>query len=196
MSQQPWGYEFEKDKTISSGSLLLSEPFMFDDNFKRTVVLICDHTKENGTVGLILNKVTDVKLEESIENFPPTDAKVYWGGPVGTDSLLMLHTRGNDIADSIHLGDGVYWGGDFEQVKHMILANQLQTNEIQFYLGYAGWGYDQLYDEMRESSWVVAKANRKLLFDAPRHNLWHHVLHQMGGVYKTMAGYPENPILN
>ena len=52
-----WSYEFEKSKGIRAGQLLLSEPFMFDENFRRTVVLVCEHTEENGTVGLILNKL-------------------------------------------------------------------------------------------------------------------------------------------
>ena len=63
-NEKIWSYEFEKEKEIKAGQLLLSEPFMFDENFRRTVVLVCEHTEENGTVGLILNKPINLRLVE------------------------------------------------------------------------------------------------------------------------------------
>ncbi|PIQ22414.1 MAG: hypothetical protein COW65_03275, partial [Cytophagales bacterium CG18_big_fil_WC_8_21_14_2_50_42_9] len=42
-------------KKVKSGSILISEPFMGDPNFERTVVLICRHDEE-GTFGLVLNR--------------------------------------------------------------------------------------------------------------------------------------------
>ncbi|MBS1611181.1 MAG: YqgE/AlgH family protein, partial [Bacteroidetes bacterium] len=63
-NERIWSYEFEKEKDITPGKMLLSEPFMFDENFKRTVVLVCSNDEENGTVGLILNKPINIRLQD------------------------------------------------------------------------------------------------------------------------------------
>ena len=76
-----WSYEFEKEKGLRAGHLLLSEPFMFDENFRRTVVLVCEHTVENGTVGLILNKPINLRLNDVVEGFPAFRGKIFLGGP-------------------------------------------------------------------------------------------------------------------
>ena len=44
---------------VSAGKLLISEPFMFDENFKRTVIFLTEHN-EKGSVGFILNKPSNL----------------------------------------------------------------------------------------------------------------------------------------
>src|ERR1043165_9385764 len=131
-----WSYEFEKDKGIRAGQLLLSEPFMFDENFRRTVVLVCEHTPENGTVGLILNKPINLRLNDVVEGFPPFKAKIFLGGPVGTDTMQFLHCLGDKIENSLKLTDNLYWGGNFEQLKTMMAEGLIGAGEVRFFLGY------------------------------------------------------------
>jgi putative transcriptional regulator len=195
-SEKIWSYEFEKEKEITAGKLLLSEPFMFDENFKRTVVLVCEHTEDNGTVGLILNKPINLRLNDIVEGFPPFHGKVFLGGPVGTDTLQFLHRVGDFIENSIQLADDLYWGGDFEQVKGMMSRNEIHPNHIRFFLGYSGWASGQLTDELKENSWIIANAYSRYIFDADNEKLWRTAMREMGGIYHTMAGYPESPILN
>jgi putative transcriptional regulator len=191
-----WSYEFEKSKDLKAGQLLLSEPFMPDENFKRTVVLVCEHTRENGTVGLIVNKPINLKLNEVVEDFPPFKAKVFLGGPVGTDTLQFLHSLGDQIEGSIQLTDKLYWGGNFEQIKVMLAGDKIKPDEIRFYLGYSGWVTGQLDNELRENAWIIAKATHRNIFKTPYETLWREVMKSLGGVYSTMAGYPENPNFN
>lgn len=195
-NKKVWSYEFEKDKEITAGQLLLSEPFMFDENFKRTVVLVCEHNEENGTVGLILNKPVNLKLNDVVEGFPSFNAKIFLGGPVGTDTLQFLHSLGNKIEDSLQLTKDLYWGGNFEQMKLMLETGQIQPEQIRFFLGYSGWGPDQLMLEMKVNSWIISPAKSKHIFQADFNNLWKTVMTEMGGIYNTMASYPENPMLN
>ena len=75
------------------GSLLVSEPFLLDSYFKRAVVLLSEHD-EKGTLGFILNKPTDVKLNDAVDDFPDFDVPLYFGGPVETDTLFYIHTIG------------------------------------------------------------------------------------------------------
>jgi putative transcriptional regulator len=191
-----WSYEFEKSKGLQAGQLLLSEPFMPDENFRRTVVLVCEHHPENGTVGLIINKPINLKLNDVVEDFPPFKGKVFLGGPVGTDTLQFLHSLGNKIEGSVQLSDKLYWGGNFEQIKVLIRDEKIKPNDIRFYLGYSGWQSGQLDNELKDNSWIITKATHQHIFLTPHDILWREVMRNMGGVYSTMAGYPENPALN
>ena len=78
----------------AAGSLLISEPLQADSFFKRSVVLVSEHDLK-GTLGFILNKLTDVKLNDAVEDFPAFDAPLYFGGPVDTDTLFYIHTVGH-----------------------------------------------------------------------------------------------------
>ena len=191
-----WSYEFEKSKEVKAGQLLLSEPFMPDENFRRTVVMVCEHNRQNGTVGLIINKPINIRLNDIVEDFPPFKGKVFLGGPVGTDTLQFLHSLGEQIEGSVKLAEGLYWGGDFEQVKVLISEDKVQLNQIRFYLGYSGWEPGQLDNEIRENSWIITQGTHQQIFQTQHDLLWREVMRKMGGVYSTMAGYPENPALN
>jgi putative transcriptional regulator len=190
-----WSYDLEKGKKVGAGQMLLAEPFMLDDNFRRAVVLLCDHSVENGTVGIILNKPINLRMNDVMEGFPDYTGRIFLGGPVSTDSLMFLHTNG-DIEGCNKLNEGLYWGGNFEQVKAMLQSGALNEKNIRFYLGYAGWSSDQLTEELKDNSWIIAKAEAAHIFKANEENLWHDILHSLGGVYTIMAGYPENPLLN
>lgn len=195
-NERIWGYEYEKDKGLQAGQLLLSEPFMFDENFKRTVVLVCEHSEENGTVGLIVNKPIKLRLNEVIEDFPAFNGRLFLGGPVGTDTIQFLHNRGEIIEESIKLAENLYWGGNFDQLKSMIEKGDIAPNEVHFFLGYSGWSLGQLDEELKNNSWIITGATQKYIFETPADNLWKEVMKEMGGIYETMSSYPENPILN
>jgi putative transcriptional regulator len=145
-----WSYDFEKSKELKAGQLLLSEPFMPDENFRRTVVLVCEHTPDNGTVGLIINKPINLRLNDIMEDFPAFKGKVFLGGPVGTDTLQFLHSLGNLVEGSVKLAENLYWGGNFEQIKMLMLEEKIKPNDIRFYLGYSGWTVGQLHSELKE----------------------------------------------
>ncbi len=196
MAEKIWSFELEKGKQLRAGVALLSEPFMMDENFSRTVVLICEHDKENGTMGLILNKPVKLRLNEVLPDFPSfINGKIFLGGPVGTDTMQFLHRLGSKIEGSVELADGLFWGGNFEQVKLLIENNSVNPNDIAFYIGYSGWGDEQLQNELEQNSWIIAESNADYVFNF-KDSLWKDILTEMGGVYEVMAGYPENPILN
>lgn len=191
-----WNYDFEKGKGISSGSLLLAEPFMEDDNFKRAVVLVCRHD-EDGTHGLLLNKPVDLRLQDVIEHFPlGYDGKLMLGGPVGMDLIQVIHNRGSLIEGSMEIADGVYWGGNFEQIKKYIRQGKLTSAHLRFFIGYSGWELGQLEEEVKDSSWIIATGANEVIFHNGFSEMWRNKMSAMGSVYKLMAGYPENPLLN
>jgi putative transcriptional regulator len=192
-----WNYAFERDKPIQSGSILLSEPFMWDENFRRTVILLCRHHSVEGTSGLILNKPVKLELEDLLESFPKGfGGKLYLGGPVGTDMIQILHTMGDKLTGSHKMCDGVYWGGDFNQLKKLIRQGEITNKHIRFYIGYSGWDAKQLQDELKDNSWIISQSRHAYIFDGEPDYLWKKIMNDMGGLYQTMASYPENPNLN
>lgn len=179
----------------TAGSLLVSEPFLLDSYFKRAVVLLSEHD-EHGTLGFILNKPTDVRLNDAVEDFPDFDAPLYFGGPVETDTLFYIHTLGAKLEGAKEIAAGIWWGGDYEQLKYLINTKQISNTQIRFYAGYSGWEPKQLACELKDKSWLVSTSSRIFtFFDNPR-NLWSQVLRSMGNEYAILANFPEDPNLN
>lgn len=174
-------------KKISTGTILLAEPFMVDPNFKRSVVLLCDHTKEEGTVGFVLNKNLGLQINELILDFPAFDAEVFYGGPVQTDSIHYIHNAGDILDDSTKVVDGVWWGGDFEKLKFLITSDLIQPHNIRFFVGYSGWSPGQLSKEMGSGSWVISEMFANYLFKSEAASLWQQVMKNKGDRYEVIA---------
>ena len=109
------------------GTLLISEPFLRDIYFRRSVILLAEHNSE-GSFGLIINKPLDIKLNEVIQDFPDFNTNVYIGGPVQTDRLFVLHTLGGKITKSRKIMEGLYWGGKIDIIKSMIEDKKINEN--------------------------------------------------------------------
>jgi putative transcriptional regulator len=178
----------------SQGRVLIAEPGLFDLNFKRSVVLIVEHN-ENGTVGFVLNRMLNYSLSDLMPDFPHFDAKISLGGPVSSKSIHFIHTLGEMIPDTIHVADNIYWGGDFEYIKSLIIANKINPNQILFFVGYSGWSKEQLDREISEKSWIVTKLNAQNIM-AGDDNLWLKTVRQLGKKFRSWTLYPEDPSLN
>ncbi len=177
------------------GFLLISEPYLPDPNFQRTVVLLCEHNDE-GTFGFVLNKNAGIKLKELIDidiNFNPD---VFIGGPVQRDTLHFLH-RSKEFNDGVQVKEDLYWGGDFERLVTMAQLNQIKIEDFRFFVGYSGWGAEQLDGEIQENSWIVTEGLQgETLLNTDAAYLWEEILKSMGGKYEMFSKYPLDPRLN
>ncbi len=176
------------------GRVLVSEPFLKDTYFKRSLVLLTEHSND-GAVGFVLNKPLDIKASEVINDFPSFDASVSIGGPVSTNTIHYLHTVGNLIPNSIHILENVYWGGNFEIMRNLIRSGEINSVQIRFFLGYSGWQAGQLENELDQNSWLVTEINQSQIMNVSE-NLWKNTVNQLGEKYKIWQNYPENPSLN
>ncbi len=182
------------DLKPEQGTLLISEPFLKDYYFGRSVVLLAEHN-EDGSFGLILNKPVEVKLNEVIKGFP-SETNLFIGGPVKTDNLFVLHTLGNKIKNSVKILEGIYWGGDINTIKKLLLEKKIKEDQIRFFMGYSGWSEKQLESELEEHSWVLAQDNSINLLDYKPENMWKNIIRVMGDEYKDWLSYPIDPLLN
>lgn len=175
---------------VKSGKVLLAEPFMLDPNFKRSAVLLCEHSSE-GSIGFIMNKPLQMRIDELIEDFPEFNGEVFFGGPVQTDTVHFIHNIGDLLDDSVPVSKGVYWGGDFEKLKFLISSDIVSESNVRFFVGYSGWSEGQLADEMTYGSWIMANMDSNYLFKLQPKELWERVMYDKGNAYTVISQIPE-----
>lgn len=180
---------------IKAGTVLLAEPFMIDANFKRTAILLTAHNDE-GTVGFIMNRPMGMKITELVTDFPEIDADVYFGGPVQTDTLHYIHNAGELLADATEISPGVFWGGDYTQLKFLIKNELITGRDVRFFVGYSGWGEGQLTDEFKIGSWLSAPMDRNYLFSTEAESLWAQIMDNKGDAFSIIADMPDEVHFN
>ncbi|MBN2756437.1 MAG: YqgE/AlgH family protein [Bacteroidales bacterium] len=185
-----------KHKNIApkSGSILVSEPFSKDAYFKRSVVLITLNNEE-GAIGFILNKFVKISFKELIGENIEFNANVSIGGPVSIDRIDFLHTIGEKIPNSKKIVDNIYWGGDFSFLLELIKSNLIKDNQVRFFIGYSGWGKNQLKTEIENDYWIVTNSDSKTIMQTDK-NYWQSTLQRLGDNYKAWFNLPEDPSLN
>ncbi len=177
------------------GKILISEPFLFDYYFKRSVIMLAEHNNE-GTFGVIINKPMSIEFNEVVKNFPHFESKVFLGGPVKTDNLFYIHTLGETIGESVPIQEGLYWGGDLDRVKELILLGKLNENNFRFFIGYSGWMPKQLDNELKKDSWLVSQLSSSRVMTTDTDNLWQESLLDLGEKYRHWINFPSEPTLN
>ena len=188
-------FKYKNQIKPEKGRLLISEPFLPDPNFERTVVLLCEHNDE-GSFGFVLNKPSIIKVNEVMEDIKTLQETVFVGGPVQQDTLHFIH-RNTAIESPSQILDGIYWGGSFDSLMFLTDTNQLSGENIRFFLGYSGWAPGQLVTELEEDSWIVCDfVNEELLFDTEPKMMWKKALDNMGGRFSVYSNYPVDPRLN
>lgn len=179
------------------GSLLLSEPFMLDSHFQRSVVLLCEHHPADSSMGFILNNRSNLVLSDLLPDMEDVNFPVYIGGPVEVESLYFIHNLGDQIPHSVHLLDDVYIGGDFEQALFLIKEGIVKNEQIKFFIGYAGWSPNQLQEEIEQNSWAVHNNfPSEIVFLSDGEDLWKQALISLGPKYAHVAHFPQRPDLN
>lgn len=181
----------------AQGSILISEPFLQDAYFQRSVVLLVEHNTQ-GSMGFVLNKKTDLIVNTffpELEEYP--EIPIYLGGPVSANRLFFVHSLGDLIVpDSVKIKDRLYFDGDFEALKRYIQNGHSIEGKVKFFLGYSGWTEGQLGNEINKNSWVVSHAAKENVLLADGESFWKNSLEQLGSNYEAWTKYPKDPYLN
>jgi putative transcriptional regulator len=184
-----------EDKIPEKGKILISEPFLPDTFFNRSIVYLTDHTPQ-GSVGFILNKKLDLTLSSAIEGFEGWNENINMGGPVAPDTLHYLHSLGELIPESILIEDNIWWGGDIDTIRELISTGKINPSQIRFFLGYSGWSAGQLERELREDSWIIARVKADIIMNNRGDNTWKRVLRGFKNKYRIWADFPDSPDMN
>jgi putative transcriptional regulator len=169
------------------GHLLIAAPSLFD-YFRRTVVLVLEHTPD-GAMGVVLGRGTETRVADAVPalaELPGADEVVYLGGPVAPESIVAL----GDFEDPGEAGTQVIGSlgtldpdGDNESLRR-----------LRVFAGYAGWGPGQLDGELEQDAWIVQAADLEDPFRSG--DIWSDALGRKGGRYRLMATMPADPSLN
>jgi len=184
-----------EDKIPEKGKILISEPFLPDTFFNRTIVYLADHTPE-GSVGFILNKKLEIRVSDAISGFDKCTEFLSMGGPVAPDTLHYLHNLGDMIPKSVWVDENLFWGGDIDFIRTMIETGKITSSQIRFFLGYSGWSAGQLEKELKENSWVIAKIKTDIVMNNQLDDSWKRVLRSLNNKYRVWADFPESPDMN
>lgn len=180
----------------TKGKVLISEPFLCDYIFGRSVILLVDHTHD-GSMGLVLNKPLPLLLNDLVNGLEQAeDIPLFQGGPISTDTLFYLHTI-EGIPSALPISQGFYLNGDFRDIKQYIVQGGSIKGKLRFFLGYSGWGSRQLSQEIKENTWMVGKESVATLMDeAGITTLWEHALGSLGEKYEMWSHFPQIPAMN
>jgi len=188
-------FKVSNDKKADKGRILISEPFLADTYFKRSVVFLTENSSE-GSVGFVLNKPIDLKIQDVLQDFPQIDSGISIGGPVNTNTIHYIHTLGEQLPESVHVKGSIWWGGNFDTLKNLALTGAVRGDEVRFFLGYSGWSPNQLEDEINENAWLIGEIPDNLIMKGIKSDFWNEVLQNMQNKYQVWANFPENPGLN
>lgn len=182
------------------GRLLITEPFMQNDYFHRSVILLCEHN-EDGSFGFVLNNYSDIKLSQ-FDNMQELDEfcddfRISIGGPVSSKNLYYIHTLGHEIPESIQVTETIFAGGNFDVLKEKIATGKVTSDQVRFFLGYSGWVEKQLNGELKQNSWLVSEIEHPDdIMDVYYETIWKDYMQKQGGKYKVFANFPKDPALN
>lgn len=149
---------------------------MMDPHFEKTVTLICQHNDE-GALGIVVNRVTDLHLKDIFEQLelthndaPELDLPVHYGGPVQIERGLILHDSGDNWAATIPVGHNL--GLTMSRDVLEAISESRGPQRCIPLLGFAGWESGQLEQEMLDNVWLSAPADSSIIFDTPINDRW------------------------
>ena len=176
------------------GRVLISEPFGSDAIFRKSVVYITEHS-DKLTSGFIINKPVGLNNNSFFRliSFMPFDLS--FGGPVEINRILFIHTLGSQIAGSVEIADGIYFGGDYRTVIKKMESGEASRNDVRFFMGYALWHPKQLENEIKSKYWIVGNLEKDVIMDY-NSDTWASAVKNLGGRYSFWQNLPSNPMWN
>jgi putative transcriptional regulator len=164
-------------------AFLVALDVMVDSNFQRTVVLMLEHDPEQGALGLVVNRGTDVPLAQLCKTqgmrwLGDPARRVDWGGPVGEDGgWVLLDDAAADGVEAVALMEGIHWARSRDALRRVA---ERPGAVARVFLGYAGWGAGQLEAEIAAGAWLVVPATPRVVFDTPQEARWTEAIRSIG----------------
>ncbi len=148
---------------------LIALPSLGEGIFAHSIIYLCEHDDE-GAMGIIINRPLDVQVDEILEQLDfdvePGDHPelVFAGGPVHTDRGFVLHRRDSGVWESsIKVNSEISLTSSLDILD--AISQHRGPSQSLIALGYAGWGPDQLEQELQDNAWLTLPADKHILFD-------------------------------
>lgn len=173
--------------------LLVAMPSLADSNFSRTVTLICEHN-EQGALGVVVNRPTDVPLRKLLEhldlvsaNENVADTTVYAGGPVQLDRGFILHAPPGAWESTLKIDAELGLTSSLDILAAIAAGEGPEQSLIA--LGYAGWDAGQLEQEIADNAWLTVPSDADILFELPAEQRWQAAARKLGVDLSLIAGH-------
>lgn len=166
-----------------TGSILIAHPTLRDPNFRRTTLFLSHHSRDEGAMGLILNR----PLGENLPELPGTPTiPIFYGGPVEPGNILLasLQWRDNPTVIAFRTFAG--------KTSQLIIEPEWQGG-LRAFAGYAGWSPGQLENEIANNSWIVTPPTRELIQMNNPKCCWKETLRSLGPMMHLLAEAPDEP---
>lgn len=160
---------------------IIAMPSLNDPNFEKSVSYICEHNNE-GAMGIVINRPLDLTFTDLCDQLdieitdPEAEAyPIYEGGPVETERGFILHTPVGEWDSTLMVTKdiGLTISQDIIQaIAEGYDADNKPPEKFIITLGYAGWGEDQIEDEIAENVWLNVPATHDILFNTPVEQRW------------------------
>jgi putative transcriptional regulator len=193
------------DQSLSLPWLLVATPQLLDPNFKKSVVLIVEHSPQ-GSLGFILNRPVQASLADLVTTTNvdvPENVPVWYAGPIDRGSGIILQDRtvvdkrsaGNPISLSLSSSETALTDLVDHSRRRMSELKTAMPGDpppdvlypFRFLVGHSGWGPGQLSGELRAGAWIQAQASWSLLFNTKWGSIWDEALGMLGASPRTLA---------
>ncbi|HSF45825.1 MAG TPA: YqgE/AlgH family protein [Chitinophagaceae bacterium] len=148
---------------LQAGTFIKSTSALNETYFEQVTIFISEHN-EKGAMGFVVSRPFSRTLNELEEFKNSISFQLYEGGPVDQEHIFFLHMRPDLIEQGARINNGIYLGGDFNQVLEGLDNGILGPDHIKLFIGYCGWDKDELEDEIREGSWEIIAGNNADIF--------------------------------
>jgi putative transcriptional regulator len=175
-----------------TGQLLIAMPQMRDPFFDHSVVYLCAHSKEDGAMGLVVNKTLDsLTIDElyaqlKIEPATHSNQPVHFGGPVAPGQGFVLHSADYREESTISIGEEFAMTATLDILHAQSRGEGPRQGLVA--LGYAGWGPGQLEAEIQANGWLLVAADNSIVFDADDDGKWQRALAKLGVSPEMLSG--------
>jgi putative transcriptional regulator len=175
-----------------TNQLLIAMPSLADSNFSRTVTLICEHS-EHGALGVVINRPTEVRLQELFDHLELTTANsavasrtVYAGGPIQLERGFILHMPLGEWESTLKIDVELGLTTSLD-ILTAVAADEGPERSL-IMLGYAGWGAGQLEQEIANNAWLTVPNDADILFELPVEQRWQAAARKLGVDLNLIAG--------
>jgi putative transcriptional regulator len=174
-------------EAVIAPGFLVAAPHLKDPNFESTVVFMVEHDDEEGSLGLVINReseltlarvLTEMTLEQGESEIAGGDRRVHYGGPVSPELGWIVHTPDWRGQGTRLVGEAVAVSASLEVLR--AIASQKGPREFLFCLGYAGWGPGQLVEEIKTGSWFNVPFESELIFEVAIDRRWKTAIERLG----------------
>lgn len=182
------------------GHFLVSSNQLRDPNFYRTVIFVLEDNQD-GAMGLVINRPSSLTVDSAfaqVEKPTASSAPIFSGGPVETTALFILHNCPELGVDDEHVVDSIFLTGSNDSFEALVSDDQSCDHSCGFrvYCGYAGWGKQQLADEIERGDWFVLEGDQPTVFEIDPYAVWESCLRRLQESKRILPNMPNNPEWN